>query len=121
MKKKTLPISLNFLPDIASQLPAVRSKELHVWVEPISKLYTNDMGRFPVRSQSGNRYIMLAYHVDINAIFVSAFQSDNDRHLVAAYNSIMSHLKSKGHSVDLQVLDNEAIAEYRWTIIDECN
>jgi hypothetical protein len=38
------------------------SKELHVWSEPISKLYTDDMGRFSVRSRSGNQYIMLAYH-----------------------------------------------------------
>ena len=120
-KKKSQPISLDSLPDITSQLPSVQSKELHVWVEPISKIYTDNMGRFPVCSRSSNRYIMRAYHVNTNAILVSAFQSCNDQHCMAAYNSIMSSLKSKGRSVDIQVLDNEASSKYCCTIDDGCN
>ena len=38
------------------------SGELYIWEEPIIKLYTDDMGRFPIRSRSGNLYLMLAYH-----------------------------------------------------------
>ena len=64
---------------------------------------------------------MLAYHVDTNAILVSVFQSLNDRNHIAAYNIIMSRLKSKGYRVDLQVLDNEASAKYRRTIVDKWN
>ena len=64
------------------------------------------MVRFPVFSRSGNHYIIIAYHVDTNATLVSAFQSCNGWHKMAAYNSIMSRLKSKDHSVNLQVLDN---------------
>ena len=120
-KEKYQPISLDSLPDITSQLPAVNSTELHVWVQPISKIYTDDMVHFPVRSRSGNCYIMLAYHVDTNAILVSVFQSCNDRHRISAYNSIMLRLKYKGHSVDIQVLDDEASANYRRTIVDEWN
>ena len=75
-------------------------------VEYSSKLYTDDMGRFHIHSRSSNRYLMLAYHVDTNAILVSAFQSHNNRHRITAYNIIISCLKSKVHSVDLQVLDN---------------
>ena len=36
------------------------SQELHIKVKKIRKLYTDDTGRFPVRSQSGNEYIMIA-------------------------------------------------------------
>ena len=54
------PVSIDSLPEITSQLLAVKYQELHVWVDPISKLYTDDMSRLPVRSQSGNQYIMLA-------------------------------------------------------------
>ena len=79
------------------------------------------MGRSPVCSRSGNRYIMIAYHVDTNSILVSAFQSRNDRNCMAAYNIIMSRFKSKVHSVDLQVLDNEASSVYRCTIVDKWN
>ena len=64
---------------------------------------------------------MLEYHVDTNAILVSAYQSRNDWHHISTYNSIMSRLKSKVHIVDLQVLDNEASTEYCCTIVDEWN
>ena len=42
------------------QLPQVRSDELHIQVTPISKLYTDDTGRFPVHVHSGNQYIMIS-------------------------------------------------------------
>jgi hypothetical protein len=101
--------------------PVSPSKELHVWTEPISKLYTDDMGCFSVCSCSGNQYIMLAYHCDSNAILVEPFQSRNDRHRIPAYNRLMSRLKARGHIVDHQhqVLDNEASAEYIRVITED--
>ena len=36
------------------QPPQVRSNELYLQVTPISKLYTDDTGRFPVQARSGN-------------------------------------------------------------------
>ena len=57
---------------------------------PISKLYTDNMGRFPVRSRSGNYFIMLAYHVDSNVILADPFQSCHDLHRLAVANRIMS-------------------------------
>jgi hypothetical protein len=101
--------------------PASSSKQLHVWSEPISKLYTDDMGRFSVRSRSGNQYIMLVHHSDSNAILVEHFQSRNDYHRIPAYNRLMSRLKASGHAVDHQVLDNEASAEYIRVITEDWN
>ena len=48
--------------------PPIKTKELNIWDKPISKLYTDDCGRFPIRSRSGNEYIMIAYHCDSNTI-----------------------------------------------------
>ena len=48
------------------QPPQVRSNELYLQVTPISKLYTDDTGRFPVHARSGNKYIMIAYHCESN-------------------------------------------------------
>ena len=76
------------------------------------------MGRFPVRSSSGNHYIMLAYHVDTNTILVEPFQSFQDHHRIAAYNRIMTRIKKRGHTVNLQILDNEASQAYKQTIQD---
>ncbi len=42
--------------------------DLFLNVVPLSKLYTVDTGRFPVRARSGNQYVMIAYHVDGNVI-----------------------------------------------------
>eukprot|EP00804_Cyclotella_cryptica_P025029 CCRYP_015949-RA/>CCRYP_015949-RA protein AED:0.34 eAED:0.26 QI:0/0/0/0.75/1/1/4/0/538 len=83
------------------------------------KLYTDDMGRFPIRSRSGNQYIMLAYHCDSNAILVEPFQSRHDRHRIAAHGRIMTRLKEKGHTIDHQILDNEASNAYRQTITQD--
>ncbi len=99
--------------------PSTPSHELHVYIEPVSKLYTDDMGRFPIRSRSGNQYIMLAYHSDSNAILVEPFQSRHDRHRIAAHGRIMTRLKEKGHTVDHQILDNEASKDYRQTITQD--
>ena len=50
--------------------PKTKSKELYITTEPIRKLYTDDMGRFPVRSRSSNNFLMLSYYVDTNFILV---------------------------------------------------
>eukprot|EP00804_Cyclotella_cryptica_P000193 CCRYP_016175-RA/>CCRYP_016175-RA protein AED:0.26 eAED:0.26 QI:0/0/0/0.6/0.75/0.8/5/0/1027 len=106
-------------PPILTTTPASPSKELHIWSDPISKLFTDDMGRFPVCSRSGNQYIMLAYHCNSNAILVEPFQSCNDRHCIPAYSRLMSRLQAHGHTVNHQVLDNEASAEFIRTITQD--
>ena len=51
------------------------SKDLNIQVRNISKLYTDDTGRFPVRACSGNQYVMIAYHCDLNVILACPFNS----------------------------------------------
>ena len=58
----------------------------------MSKLYSDDMGRFPIRSRNGNYFIVLAYHVDTNVILVEPFQSRHDRHRLAAADRITTRL-----------------------------
>ena len=74
----------------------------------ISTLYTDDTRRFPIRSHSGNQYLMVAYHCDTNAILIDPFQTQEDHHRILAYTRIMNRLKTRIHVVDHQVLDNEA-------------
>ena len=102
-------------------LPQVKSNELHVFVTPISKLYTDDTGRFPVHACSGNRYIMTAYHCDANLILADPFSSRKDAHILLAYNKIMQRLTENKLFVNLQILDNEASEEYKRTIKNEWN
>ena len=78
----------------------------------MNTIFTDDMGQFPIKSRSGNSYIMLAHHVGANAIFIEPLKSKADTHQIPAYNAIMERMKARGLSVNLQVLDNEASAAY---------
>ena len=102
-------------------LPPIQTKELHIWYQPIGKIYTDDFGRLPIRSRSGNEYIMIAYHCDSNTILQAPFVNRKYKHSIRAYNSIMRRLPKNGHRVDVQILDNEVSAEFRKTIVDEWN
>ena len=85
------------------------SHEMHIKIKHISKLYiyTDDKGRFPVRSQSVNQYIMIAYRYDSNAAIAAPFKSRANKHRILAYGSTMQHIKELNILVDLQILDNE--------------
>ena len=84
------------------------SNKLHIKTTHISKLYTDDTGHFPVTSITGNRYIMVAYHCDANAIISVTFKSHKEKYRMVAYNSIMQRLNDRDMLVNLQILDNEA-------------
>ena len=90
--------------------PPIKTKGLHIWDQTISKLYTDDCGRFPIRSRSGNDYIMIAYHCDSNTILQAPFANRKNKHRIRAYNSIMKRLADRRHQYDVQILDNEVSA-----------
>ena len=102
-----------------NQLSHQTSKELHIQVRHISKLYTDDTGWFPVQARSCNQYMMIVYHCDLNVILACPFNSRKDVNILQAYHAIMEQLKSRRHHVDFQVLDNEASAAYRQLITDK--
>jgi hypothetical protein len=92
------------------------SQEVFLHVDPISKLYTDDTGRFPVWARSGNQYVMIAYHMDGNLILEPTFQKKANKHSIPAFNTIMERLAACGLSVDLNIRDNEASADFKWVI-----
>jgi hypothetical protein len=107
-----------------SQSPATvdsPSNQVFIKVHPLSRLYTDDTGCFPVKARSGNQYVMIAYHANSNLILQQAFKTRNDCHRIAAYNSIMTRLAACGLAVNLQILDNEASAAYKEAITFKWN
>ena len=103
------------------KLPQVRSNERHIQVTPISKFYTDDTVCFPIHARSGNQYIMIAYHCNANLILAEPFSSRKDTHRLLSYNKIMQRLTDNKLLVDLQILDNKAIVEYKRSIKTKCN
>ena len=98
------------------KIPQVRSNELHIQVSPISKLYTDNTGRFTIHAHSGNQYIMIAYHCDTNLILADPFYLRKDTHWLLAYDRIIQRLTDNKLIVNPQILDNEASAEFKRSI-----
>ena len=76
--------------------------------QPTGKLYTDLMGRFPVQSSRGHKYILVAYNYDSNSIHVRPLKSRNDNDTIQAYEDIYNMLKQRGQKPRLHWLDNEA-------------
>jgi hypothetical protein len=72
------------------------------------QLYTDLMGKFPVRSSKGNSYVMVCYIYDCNYFKVVLMKSRSASEWVNAYDSIHQELTVKGFKPKLQTLDNEA-------------
>ena len=62
---------------------------------------------------------MVAYDLDFNAILVSPFKTCKGKHFLEDYNYIVSRLRKNGMLANLQILDNDASAEYKRTITEE--
>jgi hypothetical protein len=99
--KRPTPSSPPALPTTAPSKVDVPYKQVFITVYPLSMLYTDDTGRFPIRVCSGTQYIMIAFHAKGNLILQQAFKSKSDSHCIAAYNAIMTCLAARGLSVDL--------------------
>ena len=83
----------------------------------MSKLYTDDCVCFPIKSRSGNEYIMIAYHCDSITILQEPLVNRKYKHRIRAYNSIMRRLADRGHQFDVQILDNEVSTDFKRTIV----
>ena len=98
--------------DVLLEALTTPTNEVTIIEVPISTLYTDDMGRFPIRAQSGNQYIMVAFHDAANVILVEPFKSKGDHHRIPAYDTLMNRLKRRGLTIDMQFMDNEVSAKF---------
>ncbi len=97
------------------------SNQVFVVTKLLSKLFTEDTGRFPIRACSDNQYVIISFHANGNLILQQAFKSKSDRHRITAYNTIMTCLVACGLSVDLQILYKEASSTYKEAITYKWN
>jgi hypothetical protein len=71
-------------------------------------IHTDQTGAFPFTSQCGNRYIMVAIHLDANYIFVELMRSRLKEEMIRAYKKIINRMKAGGLGLRKHMLDNEA-------------
>jgi hypothetical protein len=72
------------------------------------QIYTDQTGRFTVVSSKGNRYIMILYDYDSNAILAQPIKDRTAPELLKAFQVMEQALLARGLKPKLMKLDNEA-------------
>ena len=80
----------------------------HKVVDLKNTIYTDQTGKFRVRSISGANYTMVTYSYDTNAILVRALHNRTGAELCNVTTTIHEYLTARGYKPNHQMLDNEA-------------
>ena len=76
-------------------------------IEFTGKVSTDKTGRFPITSLRGNKYLMVLYDHDSNAILAEPLTSRNKRKLIRFTRVLRAYLSDRGLTPQYQILDNE--------------
>jgi hypothetical protein len=81
-------------------------------------VYSDQTGKFPHTSSRGNRYQMILYHTDSNSIWVEPTKNKSEGELMLARTRALTRMRACGLTPRRQVLDNEASAAYKQSILE---
>ena len=91
------------------QIPITKTHEVFFRIDDLTdSIHTNQTGAFPFTSQRGNRYIMVAIHLDANYIFVQPMRNRTKEEMIRAYEKIINRMRMAGLGIKKHTLDNEA-------------
>ena len=86
-------------------------KDIYVKVYYVREtVFTDQTGKFPTRSQSGNKYLMVMVDIDSSGILVEPIKNRTDPELMRGYEKLLLRLKHAGITPKKHVLDNEVSA-----------
>jgi hypothetical protein len=80
-------------------------------------VYTYLMGAFPVISNAGNKYLLLIYDYDSNAILCEPMKNRSNVEALCAYDVLYTQLTRHGRKPELNIMDNEASAAIKRKIL----
>jgi hypothetical protein len=81
---------------------------LFATIDDAGRIYTDQTGRFPVTSSQGNKYILVLYDYDSNAILTEPLKTRNGGEILRAYTKLYDYLVARGFKPQTHWLDNEA-------------
>ncbi len=91
------------------KIPITKSHQAFFCIDDLTDSIHNDQtGAFPFTSQQGNRYIMVAIHLDANYIFAEPMRNRTKEEMIGAYEKIINRMRSPGLGIKKHTLDNEA-------------
>jgi hypothetical protein len=82
-------------------------------------IFSDQTGQFPVRSQRGNKYVMVMVEVDSNSILLEPKKSRHETEMIRAYDTLVSRLLRCGVHPKNHVLDNEISTKMKDHIKDK--
>ena len=91
--------------------PEVKTEEVFIAflsADTTGTVYTDLTGKFPVTSRMGNKYILVLYHYDSNAILFRPMKNRSDAEAVRCYKNIYTFLSERNCAPKLNIMDNEA-------------
>jgi len=74
-----------------------------------SKVYSDQISRFPQTSSCGNKYVMILYDHHSSAILAEPLKSRSESELLRAFTKLRQHLTARGLCPALHILDNECL------------
>jgi hypothetical protein len=86
----------------------IKTQFVYVATIDAGQIYTDQTGRFPVVSSRGNKYIMILYDYDSNAILAQPIKDRTAPELLKAFQVMEQELVARGLKPKLMKLDNEA-------------
>jgi TfoX/Sxy family transcriptional regulator of competence genes len=100
-----------------------KMKDLYVKVHSASDtMYTDQPGRFPATSSSGNQYIMVLVEVDGNYIDAEPMKNRSAGSMIKAYLALWARITATGTiRPTTHLMDNEASAELKAEIKKNCS
>ena len=99
-----------------------KMKDVYIKIHMASKtMYTDQPGRFPATSSSGNQYIMVLVEVDGNYINAEPMKNRSAGSMIKAYLALWAQLTATGTIRPMtHLMDNEASAELKAEIRKNC-
>ena len=91
-------------------MTAQQARSNEVYFKPmqiIDKISINQNGRFPAASSKGNKYIMVVFVEDTNAILTACMKHRSKSELIWNYSSLQKYLCERGFAPSLVFLDNK--------------
>jgi len=96
--------------DLDTRPKAINKKcnKVHVILyEESQRLYTDQTGKFPVKSARGYQYVLIAYVYDTNTILYRPLKSKTAEELQSTYDELYSYLTKRGCKPTFHRVDNE--------------
>ena len=80
------------------------------------KAYMDLTGKFPHTSSRGNKYLVVLYNYDSNAIVFEAIKNRQSKEILNAFQKCEQKISSHNQKTTLYILDNEASMDLKTTL-----